>query len=96
MASNSLRLIGWDMIFIMMFFRFEEQKYNFSSIVPEKRINMFIPQLHLQNHCHDSAGLGGEDWGGETITLSRLQKLTNLKNGFVYDEIRTLVDGYCQ
>ena len=32
----------------------------------------------------------------KTITLSRLQKLTNLKNGFVYDEIRTIVDGYCQ
>ena len=56
----------------------------------------YARQLHLQNHCPDSVGVGGEDCGGETITFSRLQKLTNLKNGFVYDEIRTLVDGYCQ
>jgi hypothetical protein len=28
---------------------------------------MFLPQLHLQNHCPDSAGLGREDCGGDTI-----------------------------
>ena len=26
---------------------------------------MFIPQLHLQSHCHDSVGIGGEDCGGD-------------------------------
>ena len=31
----------------------------------------------------------------KTITLGRLQKLTNSKNGIGYDEIKTTVDGYC-
>lgn len=32
----------------------------------------------------------------KTITLSRLQKLTNLRNGISYDKIRTVVDGFCK
>jgi len=42
---------------------------------------MFLPQLHLQNHCHDSVGVGGEDCGdGEVIVFHPLlrqnQKVT--------------------
>lgn len=44
-----------------------------------------VPTETINHACSDN----------KTITLSRLQKLTNLKNGFGYDEIKTVVDGYC-
>lgn len=31
----------------------------------------------------------------KTISLGRLQKLTNSKNGIGYEEVKTAVDGYC-
>lgn len=32
------------------------------------------PQLHLQNHCHDSTGVGGEDCGNTEIGALFLKK----------------------
>ena len=40
-------------------------------MVVKENMVFWLPQLHLQNDCNDSTGVGGEDCGGGEVITHR-------------------------